>query len=277
MLAHPDQVKIGGEKKNITVFFSDVRDFTTISEKLTPEQLSHCLNRYMGVMTKILFDNYGTLDKYIGDAIVGFWGAPVEVKDHAYYAIKASLAMIEALPAINEEFERDGYPLFKFGIGLNTGDCSVGNMGSDLIFNYTALGDHMNLGARLEGLCKFYGVQLNISEFTLAALSDEQRQQFKIRMLDKVRVKGKEKAVTIYEVLHNFHPFYTDIESFEIYHTAFELYLNKQFDKAREIFNSLHEKYTEDKSCKRMLEYCQNYLENPPNVDWDGVITFTTK
>lgn len=277
MLANPDMVKVGGEKKNITVFFSDVRDFTSISEKLTPEELSICLNQYMGVMTDIIFETFGTLDKYIGDAIVAFWGAPIDVDNHAYHAVDAAIQMIEALPAVNERFEEQGFPLFKHGIGINTGDCSVGNMGSDKIFQYTALGDSMNLGARLESLCKFYGVQLNVSEFTLAAIPDELKQNLKYRTLDKVRVKGKEEAITMYEVFHPSHHLYTDQESAIAYEKAFECYQNMEFKEAIEILTPLTEKYPDDKSCARVKKSCEDYIETPPPADWDGVFTHTTK
>lgn len=277
MLANPDQVKVGGEKKNITVFFSDVRDFTSISEKLTPEELSQCLNQYMGVMTDILFKSHGTLDKYIGDAIVAFWGAPLKVENHAYHAVKASIEMIEVLPSINDSFREQGFPEFKHGIGLNTGDCSVGNMGSDSIFQYTALGDSMNLGARLESLCKYYGVQLNISEYTKDAIPEDLQKEFKFRILDKVRVKGKEEAVTIYEVLHPSHKFYQDDQALTDYLEAFDLYLSKKFQDAADLLKPLTEKYPEDKSCNRVLEFAEGYIQNPPPADWDGVYTHTTK
>ena len=153
MLDNPDMVKVGGERKNITVFFSDVRDFTSISEKLTPEELAHALNIYMGAMTDIIFQNQGTLDKYIGDAIVAFWALPLTLKIMLTTPVRRARKMIEKLPEVNERFKEEGLPLFKHGIGLNTGDCSVGNMGSDNIFQYTALGDNMNLGARLECPC----------------------------------------------------------------------------------------------------------------------------
>ncbi|MCO4794488.1 MAG: CHASE2 domain-containing protein [Bacteriovoracaceae bacterium] len=277
MLDNPDKVKIGGEKKNITVFFSDVRDFTSISEKLTPEELSICLNQYMGVMTDILFENYGTLDKYIGDAIVAYWGAPLEVENHAYHAIQSSLKMIDALPAINKRFEEQGFPQFSHGIGLNTGDCSVGNMGSDKIFSYTALGDNMNLGARAEALCKFYGVQLNITEYTKDAISPELQKEFKFRLLDKVRVKGKEIPVTLWEVLDKAHCLYDDQQGFDDYMEAFGAYQNQEFERAVGLLKPLHEKYPHDKSCKRVLEACEDFLKTPPPPDWDGVFTHTTK
>lgn len=279
MLKNPELAKVGGEKKNITVFFSDIRDFTSISESLTPDELSTCLNQYMGVMTDIIFDNYGTLDKYIGDAIVAFWGAPVALpnNDHAYHALRSGVKMIEALPKVNERFKEQGFPEFRHGIGLNTGDCSVGNMGSDKIFSYTALGDHMNLGARIEALCKFYGVQLNVSEYTIDALTEGQKKEFKYRMLDKVRVKGKNKPVTIFEVFHSTHPFALDEQAHSDYNHAFEAYLNQEFKTAVEIFERLGQKYPNDKSSARMLKSSREFLESPPAPDWDGVYTHTTK
>lgn len=277
LLKNPDKVRLGGEKKNITVFFSDVRDFTSISEKLTPEQLTLCLNKYMTMMTDTLFEHKGTLDKYIGDAMVAYWGAPVELENHSYWAVKGAIAMIERLPAINEEFERDGFPIFKHGIGLNTGECSVGNMGSNQIFSYTALGDNMNLGARLESLCKFYGVQLNISEYTKNAIPPELAKEFTFRTLDKVKVKGKEKALTIYEVLHPSHPLYNDNEVLISYERSFELYLNQKFGDATDILKSLHAKYPEDITFDRMLHICQDFLEVPPPPGWDGTYTHKSK
>lgn len=277
LLKNPDKVRLGGEKKNITVFFSDVRDFTSISEKLTPEQLTLCLNKYMTMMTDTLFEHKGTLDKYIGDAMVAYWGAPVELENHPYWAIKGAIAMIERLPAINEEFERDGFPTFKHGIGLNTGECSVGNMGSNQIFSYTALGDNMNLGARLESLCKFYGVQLNISEYTKNALPPLLASEFTFRTLDKVRVKGKENALTIYEVLHPSHHLYSDIKTLELYEESFAFYLQLKFSEAAAILTSLHEKYPDDKTFDRMLTICLDFLEVPPPPGWDGTYTHKSK
>lgn len=277
LLKNPEKVKLGGEKKNITVFFSDVRDFTSISEKLTPEQLSNCLNKYMTMMTDTLFEHNGTLDKYIGDAMVAYWGAPVDLQNHSYWAIKGALEMIERLPAINEEFEKEGFPQFKHGIGLNTGDCSVGNMGSNQIFSYTALGDNMNLGARLESLCKFYGVQLNISEYTKNSIPLELQKEFVFRTLDKVKVKGKEKPVTIYEVLHPTHPLYKELDAISDYESAFQLYLQFQFEKAFDVIRSLHKRFPEDPTFERMMQTCKEFKETPPGHDWDGSYTHKSK
>lgn len=277
LLKNPDKVRLGGEKKNITVFFSDVRDFTSISERLTPEQLTICLNKYMTMMTDTLFEHNGTLDKYIGDAMVAYWGAPVDLENHPYWAVKGAIQMIERLPAINAEFERDGFPLFKHGIGLNTGDCSVGNMGSNQIFSYTALGDNMNLGARLESLCKYYGVQLNISEYTKNAIPADLQKEFTFRTLDKVKVKGKENAVTIYEVLHPTHPLIKENGALEVYEQSFQMYLDRNFEGAAANFRSLHKKFPEDPSFERMLHICQDYIEAPPAANWDGSYTHKSK
>lgn len=277
LLKNPQKLKLGGEKKVITVFFSDVRDFTTISEKLTPEQLSHALNLYMTMMTDTLFENKGTLDKYIGDAMVAYWGAPVDLPDNAYWAVKGAIQMIEKLPPINEEFEKLGYPKFKHGIGLNTGECSVGNMGSNQIFSYTALGDNMNLGARLESLCKYYGVQLNVSEYTINSIPKDKISEFVFRTLDKVRVKGKEKAVTIYEILHPGHMLYKATEDLVTYEEGFQAYLKMDFQKARSIFSSLHAKYPEDPSFERMFHTTEEFIQNPPAADWDGTFTHKSK
>jgi adenylate cyclase len=277
LLKNPDKVRLGGEKKNITVFFSDVRDFTSISEKLTPEQLTICLNKYMTMMTDTLFEHQGTLDKYIGDAMVAYWGAPVDLENHPYWAVKGAIQMIERLPAINEEFKKEGFPTFKHGIGLNTGECSVGNMGSNQIFSYTALGDNMNLGARLESLCKYYGVQLNISEYTKNAIPPELAREFIFRTLDKVKVKGKENAVTIYEVLHPTHMLYNDLAALERYELSFQYYLNQKFAEAAALLKELHELYPEDKSFERMLRICMDFLEVPPPPGWDGTYTHLSK
>ena len=277
LLKNPEKVRLGGEKKNITVFFSDVRDFTSISEKMTPEQLTLCLNKYMTMMTDTLFEHNGTLDKYIGDAMVAYWGAPVDLQNHSYWAVKGAIQMIERLPLVNEEFARDGFPQFKHGIGLNTGECSVGNMGSNQIFSYTAIGDNMNLGARLESLCKYYDVQLNISEYTKNAIPLELASEFTFRTLDKVKVKGRENSVTIYEVIHPTHHLINFKDDLQTYENAFLMYLNKKFTKASEVFQELHDKHPKDKNFERMLQTCQDFIAVPPPINWDGSYTHMSK
>lgn len=274
MLSHPDKLKVGGEKRDITCLFSDVRDFTSISEMLTPQELSKCLNIYMGRMTDIVFDTQGTLDKYIGDAIVAYWGAPLDVENHPQKAVLAAIEMIDVLPEVNEELKSLGFPKFKIGIGLNSGECSLGNMGSDKIFSYTALGDNMNLGARLEALCKYYGSLVTISEFTFNRIDPN---VIRCRKLDKVRVKGKTEPVEIYEALHSTHYFKTNDEDWKKYQKAFDLYYDKNFTESLSLFRELHEKYPEDKACLRYIEWNETYIATPPPADWDGIFTHTTK
>lgn len=277
MLSNPDKLKVGGEKKEITMLFSDVRDFTTISERLTPQELSSLLNIYMGKMTDILFETGGTLDKYIGDAMVGFWGAPVDVPDHAYHAVRGAKQMLEALPAINQEFERRKFPRINVGIGLNTGEASVGNMGSDKIFQYTALGDNMNLASRLESLTKYYGVNLMISEFTLEKLGAK-KSEFRIRPLDLVQVKGKSKAVKIYEVIPNWNPLAKEDALLAKYVDAYEnLYLKRRFADAIAIFDEILKYYPEDKATKKLKTEAEELVKNPPGDEWDGVTVMTSK
>lgn len=260
MLQDPEKLVVGGFRRDITCLFSDVRDFTSISEGLSATELAHSLNIYMGKMTDIVFDTKGTLDKYIGDAIVAFWGAPLEIGNHAQFAVEGAITMMETLPAINEEFRKLGRPEFKVGIGLNSGECNVGNMGSDRIFSYTALGDNMNLGARLESLCKHYGAQILISEYTLARLDTT---NIKYRPIDRVIVKGKTTPVAIFEVLHKFHDFSNDAVSFAAFSEAHALFLKREFKQAYELFHTLSEKYPEDKPSKRFKEICLRFTQNP--------------
>lgn len=264
MLKDPDKLQIGGEKMDITCLFSDVRDFTSISEGLSATELSQSMNMYMTKMTDIVFETKGTLDKYIGDAIVAIWGAPLPIGNHAQFAVTAAIGMMEALPAINEEFKRLNRPEFKIGIGLNSGECSVGNMGSDRIFSYTALGDNMNLGARLESLCKHYGAQILISEYTFAKIDSS---QMKIRPIDKVIVKGKTKPVAIYEVLHKFHPLSLDPEALNFYLGAHAHFQNKEFKEALDIFGQVLMAFENDKPTKRLRDICQKYVDQPELVD----------
>jgi adenylate cyclase len=264
MLKDPSKLQIGGTKMDITCLFSDVRDFTSISEGLSPGELSHSLNLYMSQMTDIVFDTKGTLDKYIGDAIVAIWGAPLEIGNHAQFAVSAAVKMMERLPQINEEFQKLGRPLFQVGIGLNSGDCAVGNMGSDRIFSYTALGDNMNLGARLEGLCKYYGTQILISEETFRRLDQS---LFHVRPIDKVVVKGKTLPVLIYEVLHAYHWMSQDQEILNFYLKGYQLFEEKKFAEAKIIFQQILIGNENDKPSKRILQLCEKFLTHPDQVD----------
>jgi class 3 adenylate cyclase/CHASE2 domain-containing sensor protein len=197
LIKNPDKLNLGGEKRNITIFFSDIRGFTPISERLEPEELVHLLNEYLTEMTSIIRKNQGLVDKFMGDAIMAFWGAPLDQPDHAERACSSSLEMIDKLKELQKKWKKEGIPSFDIGIGLNSGEAIVGNMGSSNRFDYTAMGDNVNIASRLEGLNKNYGTNIIISENTYKMVKDK----FKTRKLDVVQVKGKKKSIIIYELL----------------------------------------------------------------------------
>lgn len=198
VLEDPAALKLGGERKELTVFFSDVRGFTTISEHLSPEKLGELMNEYFTPMADIIQKTNGVLDKYIGDAIMAFWGAPLKMPNPAEVATLASIDMLYALDRVRAEFQRKGFPSVDIGIGLNTGMMSVGNFGSPQRFCYTVMGDSVNLGARLEGLTKEYGIKIMISEFTQSRITNK---SILLRDLDDIKVKGKKEPVRVYEVI----------------------------------------------------------------------------
>jgi len=197
IIKNPSKLKLGGDKEEITVFFSDIRGFTAISGKMKPEKLVHFMNEYLSAMTKIVLNHNGVVDKYIGDAIMAFWGAPIKIKNHAEIACQASLDMLEELKHLNKRLQKEGYPEIKIGIGLNTGEAVIGNMGSYERFDYTAMGDTINLGSRLENKTKELGVSIIISESTKKAAGNK----FITKKLGKVKIEGKEKPVMIYELI----------------------------------------------------------------------------
>jgi len=197
LLANPESLKLGGEKKELTVFFSDIRGFTTMSESLSPEDLVHLLNEYLSTMTDLVIAYKGTIDKYMGDAIMAFWGAPVPNADHAYYACLTAVIQLEELKKLQDRWAAQGYPIIDIGIGLNSGPAVVGNMGSSHRMDYTVMGDTINLGSRLEGTNKQYATRIIISEYTYALVKD----RVYARELDDIRVKGKHEPVKIYELI----------------------------------------------------------------------------
>jgi len=214
LLANPEAISLGGSKKEISVFFSDVRGFTTISEALSPEGLVSLLNEYLSEMTELIIDYRGTIDKYMGDAIMAFWGAPARNDDHAYYACVAAIAQYRALQGLQKRWSERNIPVIDIGIGINTGLAVVGNMGSSRRMDYTLMGDTVNLGSRLEGITKTYGVKICISEFTYERVKD----RVYARELDLVRVKGKLEPVRIYELMGLVNE--ADVESLKVSHSA---------------------------------------------------------
>ncbi|MBI5213736.1 MAG: adenylate/guanylate cyclase domain-containing protein [Nitrospirae bacterium] len=276
IMKNPDMLKLGGEKRNITVLFSDIRGFTTISEKLTPEALVHLLNQYLGPMTDIVLQHRGTLDKYIGDAIMALYNAPLDVEDHPLQACRSALVMMEKLKDLNVDFKANGLPAVDIGIGINTGDVIVGNMGTDVRFDYTAMGDTVNLSSRLEGMNKIYKTHIIFTEFTLDKLKtlgllQQVSGEIRFRELDFIKVKGKDKPVTIYELSASM-----DEAVAEKFEEALGLYRKQSFNEAKEIFERL-ESENGDKSAGMFAERCAEFIDNPPGADWDGVYTAKTK
>ncbi|MGZ4954821.1 MAG: CHASE2 domain-containing protein [Methylobacter sp.] len=268
-----EEFSLKGESREMTVLFSDVRGFTTISEGMEPQELCELINDILTPVTRVIHEHKGTIDKYIGDAIMAFWGAPMQNPQHASYAVEAGLAILQALKTIQKDFKAKGWPEVDIGIGLNTGKMSVGNMGSQFRIAYTIMGDAVNLGSRLEGLTKQYGVKMIVSESTLQAAPE-----FTYRELDKVRVKGKHKPITIYEplgVTEDISP--EQLQILALLNQGLHGYRKQQWTDAQSIFEQLSEQYPQDKLYSIYLERIAYYLESPPEIDWDGAFTHTSK
>ncbi|MDY6933347.1 MAG: adenylate/guanylate cyclase domain-containing protein [Spirochaetota bacterium] len=270
-----ESLKRGGEK-NITAFFSDIASFSTISEKLSSVDLAALLNEYLSAMTIILKDNCGTLDKYIGDAVVGIFGAPMENPDNAVQAAKASLRMIEKLSLLREKWTMDNAYCYEaqgmhVRIGLNTGMAKVGFMGTENLASYTMMGDTVNLAARLEAAAKDYGVAILVSEMTRESIY----RHMILRKLDAVRVKGKSEPVFIYELIgENGEVPQNIVESTGLYEEALTLYTQRKWGEAINMFEqSMNVRCMPDKAVEMLIDRCRLYQGEPPPPDWDGVFT----
>ena len=274
ILKDPGRLKLGGEEVVLTVLFSDIRGFTSISEKLTPPELVDLLNQYLTEMTDIVFENRGTLDKYIGDAVMAFWGRPfLDLTDHAACACHAALQMFSRLKSLNEMWASEGRSSLKIGIGINTGPMMVGNMGSKRRFNYTVMGDPVNLASRVEGLTKEYGTQIILTEHTLEHVEG----QFVTRELDLIRVKGKHEPVAIYELLAPACEHARFEELLEDFHRGLAAYKKGDWDFACEIFEALAAKYPSDGPTQVLWKRSRNFRAQAPEGVWDGVYTMTIK
>ncbi len=273
MLKDPSKLKLGGDKKQLTVLFSDIRGFTTISEQLLPEELVHLLNEYLTAMTDIVFKYDGLLDKYMGDAIMAVYGAPLDQPDHALRACRTALEMLQTLRKLQVKWTAEGKPPLNIGVGVNTGDMVVGNMGSQMRFDYTVMGDSVNLASRLEGINKEYGTNIVISEFTLAIVKDE----LFCRELDAVLVKGKKLPVKIYELLcerKDAEDYRAFVEQFD---SGLSLYKQARWDEAAAAFRKVLDIRPNDPPSNLYLKRCQELKADPPPQPWDGVFTMTRK
>ncbi|CUS48469.1 MAG: adenylate cyclase [Idiomarinaceae bacterium HL-53] len=280
IVASPEAQDMVGQEKELTVLFSDVRGFTSFSEKIPPSELTEVMNRLLTPVTKAIHEHRGTIDKYMGDAVMAFWGAPLKDELHAKHALEGALAMQKALAKTNEEFTAEGKQALAMGIGVHTGLMNVGNMGSEFRMAYTVLGDNVNLGSRLEGLTKGYGVDILFSESTLNTLTEEAKQKFLYRKVDQVRVKGRTAPLRIFQLLDSCQSETLDastraqIESSE---QGITFYEHSEFERAKAQFEVHLEAWPEDGLAAIYVERCEDYLENPPPADWDGVFTHKTK
>ncbi len=263
----------GGELKELTVMFSDIRGFTAMSEAMTPNELVSLLNRYLGEMTDIIFRHWGTLDKYIGDAIMAFWGSPLPRDDHAYQACACALDMQNRLRVLNREWEKAGREPLSIGVGVNTGLMNVGNMGSTRRLAWTVMGDNVNLASRLEGLNKKYRTGIIISEGTYEQLKG----QFVCRELDQIRVKGKLQPVKIHELLAYAGEAASYSERLRQFQEALEAYRAQAWDEAIERFESLLSRFPDDGPGHEFLRRSLEFRKHPPARDWDGVYVMETK
>ena len=247
-----------GERKELTVLFTDIRGFSQVAEEMEPEELAAFLGEYLTPMTDLVLASGGTLDKYIGDAIMAFWGAPIDMPDHAARACEVALKMQAALVALNRAWERDGRAPIAVGIGLNTGPMAVGNMGSAARFEYTVLGDQVNLASRLESLTKEYGVGILVGESTARAAGGG----FQLREIDLVRVKGRAGAAPVFELIGA-----AGAAVDPAFARALALYRDRRFGEAKGAFAALEG----DPAASVMAARCEVLAASPPAPDWDGV------
>ncbi len=275
LLKRPDMLKLGGEKRMATAFFSDIKNFTTVSENLSPEVLVAQLNDYLTGMTEVVFAYQGYLDKYEGDAIMAVYGVPVEMKDHARRACLGALEMQKKLVLLRQRWRTENKPEFYVRMGINSGPMIAGNIGGKERFDYTVIGDSVNLASRLEGANKAYGTSIMISEFTRELLNEE----FPLRELDLLRVKGKNQPVRVYELLGGSAAEVPAAvqQAVRIYEEGLALYRAQQWDAAIAAFERALSLHPEDGPSRTYIERCAWFKENPVGAEWDGVFEMKTK
>jgi adenylate cyclase len=275
LIDNPESFKLGGEKRELTLLFSDIKSFSSISEKLSDEVLVRLMNFYFTEMTNIIVKHRGTVDKYIGDAIMAFWGAPLVDPDAAYRATMAALEMQRRLDRLQPQFVKLSGMEIHQRVGVNTGICTVGNMGSERKVNYTAIGDAVNIASRLEGVNKQYGTALLVSEMTYQKVS----KQFHAREIDTVQVVGKNEPVKIYEILDPIeHPLSEQRQNFlQVYAEALNAYHQRNWDDGIGYFEHALSYWPEDQVSSLYIERMKLFKINPPGKSWDGVFVVGSK
>ncbi|MBN2551850.1 MAG: adenylate/guanylate cyclase domain-containing protein, partial [Spirochaetales bacterium] len=269
LIAHPDRLKLGGERRELTIFFSDLQGFTSISEGLTPEELTSLLNEYLSAMTDIILEEGGTIDKYEGDAIIAFWNAPLELPDHAVRGVRAALRSQQRLAAMRPELRaRVGKDMY-MRIGMNSGPAVVGNMGSRARFDYTMLGDAVNLASRLEGVNKQFRTYTMISAATVELAAGA----FPVRELGRVAVVGREKPVTVYEPMLA-EAWEAARERLAAFAAALADFYAGHFTEAADGFAAIA---VQDPAAAAYVDRCRALASSPPAGTWDGVLQMTSK
>ena len=273
MSKKPEAINLDGEIREMSVLFSDVRDFTAISESMEPKQLTRLINGFLTPITEIIHHRRGTIDKYMGDAVMAFWGAPVEDPRHALHALTAATEMIQRINELKPEFDARGWPEIKIGIGVNSGEMNVGNKGTEFRVDYTVLGDAVNLGSRLEGLTSVYGVDIIVGENTRNAVAE-----FEFRELDRVRVKGSDKPAAIYEPVGLTGAIdQTARMDLERWQSALEHYRARRWDDAEREISTLSRAHPQKKIYRIYLDRITRFRRQPPPDDWDGSYSHTSK
>jgi len=273
LLKDPSKLVLGGEERRLTVLFSDIRGFTTISEGLAPQVLVKLMNDYLTPMTDIVLKHGGTVDKYMGDAIMAFWGAPVWQEDHPQRACAAALEMLEKLAILQKEWAERGIPRLDIGVGISTGKLTVGNMGSATRFDYTVMGDAVNLGSRLEGMNKEYGTRIIVPKFTY----EDVKSEFILRQLDCIKVKGKNIPINIYELMAPTSGGDHLREAARTFEAGLQAYFRRDWDQAEAQFRKTLEILPADSPATVFLERLRNLRRQSLPDDWDGVYVMTKK
>jgi adenylate cyclase len=266
LMADPGTLSLTGEQRELTIMFSDIRDFTTISESMDSRDLGAFMNEYLTIMSDIVMAHNGTVDKFIGDAIMAFWGAPAHDPQHGVNAVRTALAMLEKLREMQGVWIHRNLPFIDMGVGINTGLVSVGNFGSKNRFDYTVMGDAVNLASRLEGANKNYATNIILSEFTKKAIGET----FFCRYVDRVRVKGKEKAVEIYEPLVAGTPPKPMADEIHAFEKAVRAYQQQRFQEALTAMEKL-DRQSPQLLYQTYIHRIRSYMKHPPPPDWDGV------
>ena len=279
LIASGTGAELGGEKRRLTMMFTDIEGFTTISESMQTEALLQHISEYLDNLTTIILSQSGTVDKYIGDAIMSFWGAPIADPDHEIHSCRAALLCVSRLKTLNAKWASQGKPELRTRFGISSGDVSVGNMGSSERMNYTVLGDAVNLASRLEGINKYYGTRMMVGEETYDAV----KAHFLMRPVDVVAVKGKVRGVRIYELLAGLSddpdvpPTADDLRCQKLTEQAFQAYIGGDFRAAIELYERLAKAFPDDGIGPMFMQRCNAYLTEPPGADWSGVTRMTTK